>query len=63
MKSWSRFQPEHPLLLAGPYLPPHFPVSAQTLEAEQRTFKLLFKMNVEHVVSFPPAQGALFVTD
>lgn len=44
VESWSLFQSEHPLLLPGPY---------QALEAEQRTFKLLLKMNIERVVSFP----------
>lgn len=38
-----------------------FQVSAQIPEAEQRTFKLLFKINMEHMVSFPPTQGSLLI--
>lgn len=38
-----------------------FQISVQALEAERRTFKLLFKMKMEHVVSFLPTQGSLLI--
>lgn len=38
-----------------------FQISAQTVEAELRMFKLLFKMSMEHVVSFPATQDSLLI--